>query len=290
MKPEDLHIRLLDATESRAVVEFAGVDAAPVKSLRASIFGPACIWARTLPSEFSNGDGRAEVAIQEPCYWTPELPFLYELTVTWRDAVGAEQHLRRKIGLRQLEIRKSNLYWGGKRVVLRGVRVNELTAQTFHAARAAEMAVIATNPLQEYCDFADLHGVALIADLRPSGATIETVLRLTNHSSVAIVLLDRLQADASLVECVSKELILAISVGVHDEPGVVDSAPPAWARLIAVDLKPDSRPPSRLAKGGKPVIAIREGESYADFQRARTACDRLQATLAPEFDFAGYFV
>src|SRR5687767_11537466 len=100
MRAENVHIRLLDATESRAVVEVAAIDAEPVESLRASILGPKCAYARTLPSEYSNIEGQSEIVVQEPCYWTPELPFLYELTVKWRDRAGAEQCSCRNIGLR----------------------------------------------------------------------------------------------------------------------------------------------------------------------------------------------
>jgi hypothetical protein len=288
MRAEDVHIRLRDATESRAVVEVAAIDAEHVESLRASIRGPKCDYARTLPGEFSNIAGRTEIVIQEPCYWTPELPFLYELTVKWRDRAGAEQCSCRDIGLRRLEIRRSSLYWEGKRVVLRGVRVNKLTAETLDAARAAEVALIAIEPSPEQCNLADVQGVPLIADLTRSEATIENLTRLANHPSVAIVLLDQLQADAS--ECVKKELILADVMGVDNDPSVATPSLPTWANVFAVELKPDSRPPSWLANGGRPVIAIYEGDAYADFQRARLACDELQASLAPEFDFAGYFV
>ena len=59
---------------------------------------------------------------------------------------------------------------------------------------------------------------------------------------------------------------------------------------MVLELQPGERPHAALAHCTLPVIAIRRGESYADFTTARAACDRLQAQLSPEFNLAGYFI
>ena len=60
--------------------------------------------------------------------------------------------------------------------------------------------------------------------------------------------------------------------------------------VIVAMLADGERPPAWMAACGRPIVAIRRGAAYADFEKARADCDRLQAALAPEFDLAGYFV
>ena len=62
------------------------------------------------------------------------------------------------------------------------------------------------------------------------------------------------------------------------------------APLLAIELGPAERPPVWLAHCGRPVLAIRRGADSAQAGDVRRRCDLLQAELAPEFDFAGYFV
>jgi hypothetical protein len=182
------------------------------------------------------------------------------------------------------------LYWEGKRVVLRGIRVNELTAAMLSDARAAEVALIVPNPTLEQCRQADMLGVSLIADLREADADINDILRLSNHPSIAIVLIDGHQVLACDLHRIPTELNLGVAMYPDDYPGIPVKSPPTWADIIVVELNAGSLPPTWLTNSGKPVIAIREKGTYADLQMGRVACEHLQAGLAPEFDLAGYFV
>jgi hypothetical protein len=50
------------------------------------ITGPYCAYARTLPATYPIRSG--QVSIVDPCYWTPELPFLYQIEATAPTAGG----------------------------------------------------------------------------------------------------------------------------------------------------------------------------------------------------------
>jgi hypothetical protein len=278
MSARPLIPRLRIATDSAAEVELRQVDGS-ASAISGVVYGPRCEYARTLPTQFRVADGR--VTIPEPCYWTPKLPFLYELAADESGVDGVAAI--RTLGLRRLAARGPSLYWESRRMVLRGARLPALAADRVAAVRSAEAAVLLQRPSREQCAIGDRYGVALVADERSSPSANEVMERLAGSPSVALVLFraDQLPPDAEKGlggGC----LLTACLRG--------DEAPPAWADALAVEVGPAERPPAALADAGKPVIVIRRGAPYPDVQAARSACDRLQAELAPQFDLAGYFV
>ena len=86
------------------------------------LYGPRCEYGRTLASTFRNratSDGSVEFLVTEPCYWSPTMPFLYELRRTGELSDG-EIH---SLGLGQLIAHGRNLRLGGERIVVRGAGV-----------------------------------------------------------------------------------------------------------------------------------------------------------------------
>jgi hypothetical protein len=292
-----LQVSLQSAFDSRAVLELAGITPDAVPTFSAALYGPTCAYARTLPTHYSAaaplasgpGESRTEILLPDPCYWTPALPFLYDLDVRWRDPAGKEHQDRRTIGLRRLTARKASLYWEGQRIVLRGARLKALKSEILPEARAAEVALIVPNPSDEHCNRADLHGIPLVADLRESDEEFENLLRLANHPSVALLLIDGGQIYPCDLPRLPPGTLLAAAIYPDDDPAFTAQTPPDWCNVIGVELQPGTRPPSWIADCGKPAIAMAAAGTYADFHAARVACDHLQAALAPEFDLAGYF-
>jgi hypothetical protein len=290
-------LRFGELTESRAEVALAWSDAARFQDVAATLRGPLCQFARTLPVEFafkaavpSGGQLYGRTVITDPCYWTPALPFLYELKLRWNDAAGKPQEVCRKVGLRRLAPRHASLYWERERIVLRGARANSLRPAMFSDARCAEISLVIRNPSAEQCVLADENGIAIVADLRESDIDADILLRLSIHPAVAIILIDDRQVHLCDVPSIPKGSPIAVAVYPDNDLPISAQVPPAWCNVIAVELESEARPPSWLSNCGKPVVAIRRGQAYADFYEARAACDRLQAELAPEFDLAGYFV
>jgi len=289
---DEITLSLRDAVDSQAIVEFRGVVLETAAELSATLYGPTCAYARTLPTQFEltppGAGARCEMLVLDPCYWTPALPFLYELALRWRDSEGKQHEERRSIGLRRLSPRGSSLYWEGKRIVLRGAHADSLRPEMVSDARAAEVTLIVPNPSGAQCELADLHGIPIVADLRELGPVFDEALRLARHPAVVMILFDGGQADA--FDAVRMPQGSMIAVAAYADDSRTASQAPLGSQVVAVELAADSRPPSWLRGSGKPAIAIRRGQTYADLQAARAACDRLQAELAPEFDLAGYFV
>jgi hypothetical protein len=288
-----ISVELHDATDSSAVLSLA-FGAGSAMPFEGELYGPFCEYAKTLPNRTAarivEGDRRVEFLITEPCYWTPQLPFLYDLRLRAEGDRGVDDGFTRSIGLRRLTTHGRDLRLSGERIVLRGVSDNDFAAERLPQARSAETALIAP-----FCDAALFNsaaktGVFTVAAIARNTGDLTNVLNdLSWRPAAALVLLDGVAVSADASQAARRmNLILAQRMQAAEAPGPNDVQ--AAADLVAVELAAGERPPSWMASLGKPVIAIRPGGAYADLHGARAACDRLQAELAPEFDLAGYFV
>ncbi|MEO1498689.1 MAG: hypothetical protein AAFV43_16210 [Planctomycetota bacterium] len=125
-----LNITLGPATDSRATVYFyprlaPGVDPAEGWRLAGVVRGPRCLYARTLPADATIADlgvdprplARAEVF--EPCYWTPDLPYLYEIELRLLDGDRELDGMTATVGLKRFAIDRGRLWLDGSPHVLR---------------------------------------------------------------------------------------------------------------------------------------------------------------------------
>src|SRR4029453_4761154 len=115
-------------------------------SLAGQVRGPRCLHAQTLPvSEryVDQGSGLTLVSralVPDPCFWSPDLPAIYDVTVNLARGDEIIAPMRRELGLRMLGVRGRNLALAGKRWVLRGVCTSSTTARLprdWHDALAA---------------------------------------------------------------------------------------------------------------------------------------------------------
>lgn len=86
-----VEITVLEATDYAARLRLEVIG--PAGSTSGTIRGPRCAGHSTLPASFalrSTGElNIAEVEILEPCYWSKEQPFVYDVRVIIRDPEGA---------------------------------------------------------------------------------------------------------------------------------------------------------------------------------------------------------
>jgi hypothetical protein len=288
--------RLTVATdgEARLVLIDASATGRDVVSLHGTLDGPNCLHARTLPTVFrlharrdpESGAASAEVLVTDPCYWTPALPFLYTLIVELQLADGTDMTVSQPLALRRWYADGPNLRLERKRIVLRGAEVAHPEAGVIPAAHSVETALLVRRPELAFCREANRQGVAIIADLRSTGSdALGALCACAWQPSVMIALVDDAAGEKFGP---SAAPLLATVVQLTDLDPAAANRP--WADVLAVELSGEERPPAWLATCGKPVIAIRRGATYAAVYGVRTACDRLQGDLAPEFNLAGYFV
>lgn len=250
------------------------------------LYGPTCEYARTLASTFRGraiGGGNVQFLVTEPCYWSPAMPFLYEVRRV--DSDGQTHSL----GLRQLIAHGRNLRLGGERVVLRGTACGTLQEEVARRAHAAESAVFVASVADADLAAASRLGTSVLAQANEFGSDLATlVAKLSWQPAAAALLLARNQflalAKSPLPRC-------GILIGQRFDArawGDANAIVPGADFIVAM-LEDGERPPEWMATCGRPVVAVRYGATYDDFGDAREACDRVQAELAPTFDLAGYF-
>jgi hypothetical protein len=281
-------VQLSEATESSVRVTLAASGHVDLTGAW-ELYGPRCEYGRTLASTFRNratSDGSVEFLVTEPCYWSPTMPFLYELRRTGELGDG-ETH---SLGLGQLIAHGRNLRLGGERIVLRGAACHSLDEQTAQRAHAAESAVVLSAYDDAALAAASRWGALAIVDATEFEGELATlVAKLSWRPAAAILLLRREQLESTHeLRSMGRPLLLAQECDPLEWNKANSVA--AVSNVVVALLRAGERPPPWTATCGQPVVAIRRGGTYADFQQARAACDRLQAELAPEFDLAGYFV
>jgi hypothetical protein len=200
-----------------------------------TLTGPECRYAKTLPATFEfhdlgPGEGLlAEAIVTEPCFWTPELPFLYRCTVELRGAGDAAEGpevyssrsvvmtpheedgsysvassrrsvsstlVERLIGIRRLGAVGCSLYLDGKRWVARGVCLDDSPLTTHHspilaAARESSAVLRVPSPDDAFCLEASRLGVPLFVDLSVDAAQLlPKIRRLGRWPAVFAIILD----------------------------------------------------------------------------------------------------
>jgi len=294
MVQKNITVLLGQAAEMEARVYVCADPEAKIVKIEGHLHGPVCEFSHTLPSESqlrpvpenANGTCLSEILLMDPCYWTPELPFQYELDMTLTYDEGTMIHEKRLVGIRRWATEKASFSLERRRVVLRGCRIENLSSDRLIEARSAETALLVDLPTDRDCEAASRQGVALIADLHEISELLEIELqRLNCYPAVMIVLLSTDQIRQ--FDLKNSQLLKALHITAETLESEIDLAA---CDLLAVDFAANESPPGWLAKCGKPVIAICRGATYAELSAGRAACDRLQADLAPKFNLAGYFV
>ena len=101
---EQLQFIVGHCNESAAQVVLRPYASAEVHSFAASLYGPHCDYSRTLAAEFTFHAAEGSdlhALVTEPCYWTPALPFLYDLRAILQMKDGRELAQTVRVGLRR---------------------------------------------------------------------------------------------------------------------------------------------------------------------------------------------
>lgn len=271
---------------------------ADARTVTGWVRGPHCSLSHTLPATIplrDLGPGPAllgAAAVPDPCFWSAQLPALYDVHVELRDGTRVVQALDQTIGIRRLGAAGRNLRWEGKRWVLRGIggpgpatptaSVDELVA----AFRDASAAMVAVDPGESLCRAASRAGVVVVARLSdPTGIEVQ-LAALGRSGAVAIALLPAgVAAAARALHSAAPNLLLAQLC--HDQ---IPVAPADWADVVVCRVSEPAGFHAAVAACPLPIVAERRLNKTVSVPEARAACDRLQRDLAPGGAYAGYLI
>jgi hypothetical protein len=261
-------------------------------TLSGSVRGPRCLHAHTLPATFSLvdlGPGPtllARAIVTEPTPWSPELPAIYDVTVQMHRGSELAATERREIGFKPLGRRGSQLIFGGKNWVLRGVHQASTTATLPRAWHDAGAALVASHLDEEALSEASQWGSLSVVTVPSGDDAVASLRALARYPAAAIaVLRGEVPADFSK-SALCPNVLLAHEI----DPLAPATAFPAWADIGLFQADNSHQLRSIMTATRRPLIAVRTLESPVDLPLARSACDALQRDLAPLGQFAGYIV
>ena len=259
--------------------------------LRGSVTGPTCKYAHTLTASVAlrdlgaNPTPLAEARISDPCFWTPEAPYLYEVDVTARQDQQILTQEKRNLGIRRLGVEGKSIFLDGERWVPRAGSASTSQVPSFNDCRTASLGLIVADPSDDLCGVATRDGVFLVAVITSDSTNVvDAVRRFATFAAVGIVIVEN-PPDADQLKAVARNVILSQTRSDADH-----QLPHAdWCDAVAYEVGDPQRAAEFAANCELPVIAWR-AEVATSPGDARSSCDRLQRDLAEHSDFAGYFV
>jgi hypothetical protein len=301
----DLFFGDANEAEARIYARLPATESVALTNISGRIIGPDCRFAKTLPATIpflNRGPGASglllEATIPDPCFWTPELPFLYRVAIKIRDESG-EFNINRRLGIRRLGAIGRSLYLDGKRWVARGVCRDEATIADLTAARALSAALMMPAPDDAICFEASRLGVPLFvhvaASLRDaqtesrrdsSTCLVSEIRRLGQWPAVFAIVLNTALPIGRELRAAARNTLFGVRIETESSNGAL----PDWAQLAVCDcevLKPIA---TTASDRDIPILAVRRLPKPIGIADSRAACDRLQFDLAKSGDFAGYFV
>lgn len=277
--------------EARVFVRLLLAPTCAADRLRGEIVGPFSRYAKTLPATTNFSAARqgddllAAVTLPDPCFWSPELPYLYRVRVRLEHSAHEIWSEERTFGVRRLGVRGRRIYFEAKNWVLRGAMTHESPDFPWDDWRAFDLAPVVCGPSEAFCREADRQGV-LLAAILPQAAPrpAELVKRWQRHPAVGLVVTEPLVEFSPDFRAAAPNMIFAAQ-------GDVDrSTVPGWADATWRQL----RNPADVSKWTtgiqRPLVVVRRSTGVALPAQLRAACDRLQSDLADAGEFAGYVV
>ena len=277
-------------TQARVYAQLPRGDWPLDAQLRGTLSGPTCRYAETLPTHYRFRDrgvlkGGAsqeslliEAVVPDPCFWTPRLPYLYEVKLELRAGEEVLARMARPFGIRPLGVRANSFVFAGKRWVFRG-GWNSSGSNELQSWRDNEIVMVRDGFSATQCDEASHVGVLMAIEAELSE---ETVRAASRHAAVGMLFFDGRKCAGTLPKTTNCILV----------QNMMDDAQADLHEQTEAALVEASAVKEFVARrdGTIPVIACRSSQSKVEPEDIRQQCDQLQAELASIGDFAGYLV
>ncbi len=266
--------------------------------IEAHVAGPECRFAKTLPARVAmidRGPGETrllEAVVPDPSFWTPDLPMLYNVTVTCRLGERS-QTFQRMLGIRRFGAKGRSLYLDGERWAPRGAWMRVRTEVELKEALECGAVLCGPQTNSLICEEASRLGVPLFVFVARFNLVAE-LHRLVEWPAVfAVFLAWNATLDESVLRAPRNFLLGCYT------PDTGPVTLPDWAQIVLCPLERLKRMPehSRASEtADTPFIVTRETpvhelpQAPSVIAAARRACDQLQFDAAEFGDFAGFIV
>ncbi|WP_425616133.1 hypothetical protein NA78x_006072 [Anatilimnocola sp. NA78] len=257
-------------------------------TLHGYVHGPRCELAHTLPAKFTLqdlGTGPtllARTTITDPCYWTSDLPQLYDVHVELRRGSEVLAREQRMIGLRGIGARDQRFVREGKAWIPRGVSLASLAGNDITQLREQLLVGVCSSPPLDLLVEASRRGVYLIVHIDATQQDAASALhQLARWPAVMMAVIHGADSAAKSLAQVAPNVILSQPMKAEDSAVV---PPAAWASAMVAEVTDSLMVPT----GTLPILVQRKLGSLVSADAARAACDQLQRDFVAVGQFAGY--
>jgi hypothetical protein len=289
---DNLDVFYGELTPARAKVyaRLEGLESTAGLSLSGIVRGPRCYYSTTLPATFRLDDAGpgpsllAKALVPDPCYWSPETPNIYDVTVELRkgsDIIASEV---RQIGFKPLGMSGRFFTWEGKPWVLRGVTAKPSTELNLNEWRNNSAALVGSGISDEDLQAASMKGVLCFCLGRVDCSESESLIEAKRFAKYPAVAIANVCLPTQNVQRMMPNVITTFKSMLSGEAKLITEGVPVYRPYL-----PKERA-ERMTLVKVPLIVCRPEESALSVAEARSACDKLQAELAPVDQFAGYVV
>lgn len=256
-----------------------------------AVRGPQCSLGRTLPAtvhgaDMGPGEGLlARVVLPDPCYWSSQMPALYQVNIELHQHGDDVDAVQRVFGMRMLNPRGKSLHLDESRWVPRGVQRQVAEPADLAAWREASAVMLVREPDDALCEAASHQGVAIISLLEGDSEHVQRELaRVARYAAVFMAVIAGTDLDGAPLRQSAPNLLLAPLLDAGQSAEI-----PSWARAAVVQVQDPATFGASVERIPVPVFAYRPLAAPTPLEAARRECDNLQRDLAPG-DYAGYLV
>lgn len=266
--------------------------------LSGNIIGPRCKYSSTLQTKipfrhrgFTPCGYRtallAEAVVPDPCYWSPELPFLYRAVGEVTGDVAGQQSFDQTFGIRSIGTSRNRFTLNDKVWVPRGVDRGLAPNATLAEWRDSATLMVVKDLDEALGQAASEAGVLLLASTDERGErAAEVLFRLSRYPAVVLAFVDDCDRIDPVLQTVARNTLLG-RFDVDDPLPEIDAT--RFRLVVSSDGMTIGLPES--AASGLPLLAVAEASGTQSLTDARAKCDQTQRELAARGTAAaGYIV
>lgn len=283
----DVRLGLAAPTEATLFVSPLRKDAASITS--ATLYGPFCKFSNTLPYKIplraEANAARWSVTVPDVCYWTPNLPMHYRLTLQLENS----RQLTTWVALKRFGVKGNTLSMDGERYVLRGfsTRGLDLSAsddEAWKSLREQRAVLVLEQLAEELVQLAGWSGLPILWDARGEQLTPEKLFAARAFPAVLGLMTTADQQEKPALDHAANELLWIIDSEFGTQMRLPD-ADSDERKQVAALVRPDGtwfdQSPLLVQLPLQPTMSLGE---------RRQECDKLQALTAERGPFAGYLL
>jgi hypothetical protein len=273
-------------TEATLSVSPLSKDATPITS--AALYGPFCKFSNTLPYKIplraEVNAARWSVTVPDVCYWTPNLPMHYRLTLQLADG----NSLTTWVALKLFGVRVTGLALDGARYVLRGysTRGLEFTATdeaAWQELRGQRAVLVMTDLESSLVERAGWAGIPVLWDVRDKALQPTDLITARAQPAVVGIIAGTAALRDPALQHAANELLWIVAAS---EGATLGEAADERTQ-VALLAEPSA---AMTFSRERPTIIGNPLTGNPSLAERRKSCDQLQAETAELGSAAGYLL